>query len=252
VTSRGRNRYDVDRVAVLDDELAGLVRALDDLDAERARGELAPDSYERLHAAYTARTAEAVRERTRTSARRTLAPRRGRRERVVAAGLLAGCLAVAAVAAGGTTHQRAPGEAITGSTPTRDSAQPTPAGPDDVAAHDARAASLMQDGDVVGALREFDEAVRLDPQDAVALSYSGWIAYLAGSPQKALPRLTQAVAADPAYPDAHAFRGIVLLRADQDPAAGRAELEQYLRLVPDGPMSEQVKRVLAQTGAAPP
>jgi Tfp pilus assembly protein PilF len=258
MTTRGKNRYDVDNAVDLDDEVAALVRSLDELDAERARGELSAESYDRLHATYTARTAQAVRDRARNSARRTLAPPRSRRGRALAVVLIAACALVAAVALRSGSSERAPGQTITGNAAgagagaDADLRRAVAQNPNDPRAHDALAASLMQAGEFAAALEEFDKASRLDPRDVVALTYSGWIAYLAGSPEKALPRLAQAVAADPSYPDAHAFRGIVLLRSGSDAAAARAELEQYLTLVPDGAMSEQVKAVLEQAKAPKP
>jgi tetratricopeptide (TPR) repeat protein len=88
--------------------------------------------------------------------------------------------------------------------------------------------------------------VSVDPGDSVALAYSGWIALLAGSPDKALDRLARAEAAAPGYPDAHAFRGIALLRSGGDAEEARAELERYLQLAPDGGMAQQVRDVLRQ------
>jgi Tfp pilus assembly protein PilF len=123
--------------------------------------------------------------------------------------------------------------------------------PRNAGAHDALANALAQTGDLPGALEEFDAAVAVDPDDAVALAYSGWIALLAGSPGKALERLSRAEAAAPGYPDAHAFRGIALLRAGDDPAEARAELQRYLQLAPDGPMTQQVRDVLSRLGGQP-
>jgi tetratricopeptide (TPR) repeat protein len=125
------------------------------------------------------------------------------------------------------------------------------ANPRDAAAHDALANALAQTGDLPGALEEFDAAASVDPHDAVALAYSGWIALLAGSTGTALDRLARAEAAAPGYPDAHAFRGIALLRAGGDPAEARAELQRYLQLAPDGPMTQQVRDVLRQLGGQP-
>ena len=65
-----------------------------------------------------------------------------------------------------------------------------------------------------------------------------------GLTQKAVPLLQAAVRTDSSYPDAHAFLGIVLLRSHRQPETGRAQLHEYLRLVPSGQMSQQVRQVL--------
>jgi hypothetical protein len=74
---------------------------------------------------------------------------------------------------------------------------------------------------------------------------------LGDAPDKAFPRLVQAETVDPDYPDAHAFRGIALLRTGGDRADAAAELRRYLQLEPDGPMTQQVRDVLDQLGQQP-
>jgi hypothetical protein len=74
---------------------------------------------------------------------------------------------------------------------------------------------------------------------------------LGGAVDKALPRFDQAEAADPGYPDAHAFRGIALLRSGGDRAEAVAELRRYQQLAPDGAMRQQVRDVLSQLGETP-
>lgn len=124
--------------------------------------------------------------------------------------------------------------------------------PEDVDARLALARFLLQSGEPVDALRHYDEAARLDPTDAESRAYGGWILFLAGLIDEALPRLDAAVAADTAYPDAHFFRGMVLRdRGDETGAA--AELRTYLDLEADGPLRSRVEAVLAELeGAGPP
>jgi tetratricopeptide (TPR) repeat protein len=118
--------------------------------------------------------------------------------------------------------------------------------PDDVDARLAYARYLLQSGEPVDAVREFDAAARLDPGNAEAHAYGGWILFLAGLTDEALSRLDAAVAADPDYPDAHFFRGMTLLRGRDDRAGAAGELRRYLALAPAGPMREQVETVLAE------
>lgn len=241
MSEKGRNRHDPDRLAVLDDELTFALRSLDDLEAEHALGQLSDEQFERLRADYTVRAADAARRQRREAQRRTLAAPRGRRSRLAAAGVLLLAAAVVAVSLGQGSHSRAAGQTITGDT----AAAPAAATSDDPRTHDARAERLLTSGDLAGALKEYLAAAAVDPRDPEALSYAGWISFLGGSPDKALPLLDAAVRADPSYPDGHAFRGIVLLRAKHDAAGAATELRTYLRLVPSGEMSGQVRSVLA-------
>lgn len=258
----------------LEEELDFLLRSLADLDAEHAAGGLSDRRYERLRGQYTVRAAEIARAterpttptagtaarrrvtaaspRRRRSAGRRTRTRRGRIVPVIAA------LALAGLGAGGGAGMFAspatPGQATTAvADPTVAALQRTvQQNPRSADARDALADALAQTGDLTGALREFDTAASLDPTDPVALSYSGWIALLAGSPDKALARLAEAESADPGYPDAHAFRGIALLRAGDDATEAVRELQRYLQLAPGGPMTQQVQDVLAQVGQSPP
>jgi tetratricopeptide (TPR) repeat protein len=256
-------------------ELDFLLRSLDDLDAERASGAISEQRYRRLRAEYTARAADLARARddripprqrarsqpARKERARPVRPvRAGRRRRrlvaLVAAVALAGLGTTGALGllgGPGSSGTAAPGAGPAASLGATVAAlrRTVAENPRDAAAHDALANALAQTGDLPGALKEFDAAVSADPADAVALAYSGWIALLAGSPDKALDRLARAEATAPGYPDAHAFRGIALLRAGGDRAEARAELDRYLQLAPDGPMAHQVRDVLGRLGDTP-
>ena len=262
------------------EELRFVLRSLEDLDAEHDAGGLSGERYEQLRAEYTARAADLARAEERARRRRASQDARGeapsrsrkarrgavrpvpgnrRRRRVIA---VVAALALAGLGATGTAGLLGgPGSTTTGADAAAASASLDAAvaalrrtvaeNPGDAGAHDALANALAQTGDLPGALKEFDAAVSADPNDAVALAYSGWIALLAGSPDKALDRLAKAEATAPGYPDAHAFRGIALLRSGGDPAEARAELERYLQLAPDGPMTQQVRDVIKQLGSQP-
>jgi tetratricopeptide (TPR) repeat protein len=251
-------------------ELEFLLRSLDDLDAERAAGALSEQRYQRLRAEYTARAADLARATGRRRPARTEARRRARTKRPAPGSRrrrrLVAVVAALALGGLGTTGTLGllggPGTAATpaaGAGAAAASLEATVAAlrrtvadhPRDAGAHDALANALAQTGDLPGALQEFDAAVSVDPDDAVALAYSGWIALLAGSTDKALDRLARAEATAPGYPDAHAFRGIALLRSGGDRAEARAELERYLQLAPDGPLTQQVRDVLAKLGGRP-
>jgi tetratricopeptide (TPR) repeat protein len=281
-TSNRTDRRDHGRQA---EELRFLLRSLEDLDAEHATGGLSEERYEQLRAEYTARAADLARadERARAADRRPPqadagAPRPSRvrkarrdavrpvpgnrrRRRVIAVvAILAltglgtiGTLGLLGGPGSTTTRTDAAAAAASASLDATVTAlrRTVAQNPKDAAAHDALANALAQTGDLPGALKEFDAAVSADPKDAVALAYSGWIALLAGSTDKALDRLTEAEATAPGYPDAHAFRGIALLRSGGNAAEARAELERYLQLAPDGGMTQQVRDVLKRVSGQP-
>jgi tetratricopeptide (TPR) repeat protein len=167
---------------------------------------------------------------------------------VIVATALAVVLVGVGVALDLGSHPRQPGDTITGDAPGTAA---------DVAdqqqrALDAKAEKQLVSGDLSGALASYIGALKVDPRDVEALSYAGWLSFLAGAQKQAVPLLRTAVRTQPSYPDAHAFLGIVLLRTHRDVAHARAELRRYLRLVPSGQMSGQVRRVLAVATTTPP
>jgi tetratricopeptide (TPR) repeat protein len=247
MTQRGHNTYDLDRLAEVEDELTFALRSLDDLEAERAGGQISGETYQKLHAAYTVRAADAARSRCQLARRKPAVAPRSRRTWVVVGAVLVVLLAGAGVALRLGSHARAPGATITGdsSSISTDVAQRQ-------AGLDAKAEQRLVKGDLSGALRNYIAALKANPRDVEALSYAGWLSFLAGAQKQAVPLLQAAVRTDSTYPDAHAFLGIVLLRTHQNPALARAQLREYLRLVPSGQMSGQVRRVLQVADGPPP
>ncbi|MDQ3574957.1 MAG: tetratricopeptide repeat protein, partial [Actinomycetota bacterium] len=67
---------------------------------------------------------------------------------------------------------------------------------------------------------------------------------------KGLEYLNRAVAADPSYPDAHFFRGLVLFQDKADPASAVPELRAFLDSDPPPEMVAGVEAVLRQAQAA--
>ncbi|MGH9210172.1 MAG: tetratricopeptide repeat protein [Acidimicrobiales bacterium] len=232
-----------------------LLRSLADLDDERDRGELVVEQYEALPATYTARAAAILRtlERNTPAAPAETATRPERRtssRALPVAVALTAVLGVGALVLPGALKDRQPGDTVTGN------AQPTgPAGdslaaavqrnPNEPQARLAYARYLLDQGNLVDAVRQFDAVRRLDPTNAEALAYSGWIIALAGVTDAGMERLDAAVAADPDYPDAHLFRGMTLLDTGR-PADAVAELERYLELAPGTPQRAQIEALLDQ------
>lgn len=243
-----------------------LLRSIEDLEEERADGELTSGRYEELLDTYTVQAATVIRalERAESALPAAGEPREAgepvRRGRRWGRRALLGAAAVVLLAVGGallarSLDRRQMGQTITGNAQSRTSppaaAGAMPEQPEDPQAHIAHARSLLAEGKLVDALKEFDAVARLDPDNAEAKAYGGWIVFLAGLTDDALRRLDAATATDPAYPDAHFFRGMVLLRGRDDRAGALGELRQFLRLAPAGPERSQVEATVAKLETTP-
>ncbi|MGH9214868.1 MAG: tetratricopeptide repeat protein [Acidimicrobiales bacterium] len=247
--------------AALEAERDFLLASLRDLDAEHVAGELDDAQHETLTSRYSARAARVLRaletaaqatEAVSDAAESTPEAPAGRRWRRRAAVLvpLVGALVAALVLLPSALSDRQAGQTITGNAqsagdPRVDLERAVAASPDDPTAHRGLARVLLDDGDLVGALQHYDEAARLDPRDAESRAYAGWIVGLANLHDDALGRIDAAIAVDPTYPDAHFFRGMVLLRGTNDRVGAAAELRRFLELAPDTPLRPQVEQVLA-------
>jgi len=246
-------------VTALRSERDFLLRSLADLDAEHAAGDLADDRYHELHDRYTVQAATVLRalerlEHETAPSPTPPAPRRRRHARVAAVVVAAAVLGGGGALLVSATGDRQPGQTITGNAQSAADdlgalARAARQRPDDPDAQLAYATALMEDRQLVDALRAFDDAARLDPANPVPKAYGGWIVFLAGLPDEALTRLDAAVAADADYPDARFFRGMVLLRGRQDDTAALAEFREYLRLAPTGPERQQVQALVDQLTA---
>jgi tetratricopeptide (TPR) repeat protein len=269
-------------VAALQAERDFLLRSLDDLEVERAEGNLDEDRYRELHDDYTARAAAVIRALKDGAGRDLPAPPTGRRRRLVVTAAIAGFALTAAGVMALAVNDRGEGDSATGNQQTSESTgglsdeeaakqaaaaaeqlkalqQKVTDNPSDAVAHRQLAQALLTSGNIADAVKEFDTAAQLDPADAESLAYGGWVVFLAArgaQPEAvaelidgAVRRLDAAVAANGDYPDARFFRGMVLLRGKNDPAAAAPEFERYLALVPDGPQSEPVRRLLEQAKA---
>jgi len=234
-----------------------LFRSLDDLEAERAAGGIDEETYRTLHDDYTARAAAELRAEADGSdaAPADRVPISVGRRVAVVGGLVAFAVA-AAVALAFALGARLPGETITGNSDPAQQVSPRErertleaavrAAPNDASAHLALARFRLGQQDGTGALDEFRIAAGLDPSDPEPFAYSGWIIRLQGYPQQALELLDKAITINPSYPDAHFFRGFILLRDEHRPAAAIPDFQQYLVLQPDSPLSAQVRTLLAE------
>ena len=247
--------------ADMEEEREFLLRSLDDLDAERAEGNVDDETYARLHADYTARAARVIHrlEGDTVAPEVEVAPVSTRRRVLTVAGIVAFAV-VAGVALAYGLGARLPGQTITGNAAAN--AQPSAAetvarlraqvraAPDDVARRIALAQALMGRQDGRGALTQFRAAARLDPTNPEPFAYSGWLIRLQGFPDQGLTLIDKAIALDPNYADARFFKGLILFRDQQRPEAAIPQFQQYLVAAPNSPLAPQVRQLLAEAVAA--
>jgi cytochrome c-type biogenesis protein CcmH/NrfG len=274
---------DPDARARLERERDFLIRSLDDLEHERSTGAIDEGSYARLHDDYTARAAAVIRTLGGSGATTPPSPpptRVSRRRRVLTAAGIAAFGVVVSITLAAALGARLPGETSSGKTGGADRA---PSGddtvsvadrirrlraavaerPDDAASRLLLARFLEADGDLAGALRQYDEVLARTPTSAEAQAQAGRILYLTARAavrsnpvvveelvQQARVRLDTAVSIDAAYPDARFFRAIVLANEFGAFAAAQVDLQRYLLLAPDGQFAAQARRLLAEVTAA--
>ena len=216
-------------------ELDEQLRALDDLEAEFEAGDLDRDDYETLRDEYTLRVADTMRRLDRSTADGETAPPTPARNRRV--GPLTMVIAlVFAVGAGWllarSAGERGVGDALTGQ----------------IDSNRQRVFECQQmgaEGQLIESLRCFDDVLTRDPDNVEALTYRGWFVVLATSSAEAAGQdeeaaelldagqafLDRAVAVDPSFPDARAFRSVVYDRLGMS-AEACAELSALLDLDP--------------------
>jgi tetratricopeptide (TPR) repeat protein len=275
---------DPDERAQLEHERDFLLRSLDDLDRERDKGAIDDESYARLHDDYTARAAAVIRTLRDGVDVRPIAPPISRRRRVLTILGIVAFAVVVALALAAALGARLPGQTSSGNTggsaaPGGSSTAKGGSGsgtlsvaqriqrlkdsladnPDDLATRLLLARFLEADGDLAGALQQYDEVLARNPASAEAQAQAGRILYLTaraavkpnpdavdGLIQQAMARLDQAITVDPSYPDARYFRAIVEANEFGAFAVAQNDLQRYLILAPQGQFGAQARQLLAQ------
>ena len=254
----------------LEEERDHLLRSLEDLDRERAAGDIDEADYQSLKDDYTARAAAALRSIDDATSTSGSAPdgaaagaggtvvvgRRSRRRPVLAAAAVLAFAVTAGALVARSAGERLPGDPATG--------EIAATGPTSALARDlARARDLIGEARTLDAIKLYDAVLAEHPDQPEALAYRGWLLRLAGRSagnqdliDKGMEYIERAVAADPTYPDAHFFKGFVLYQDRKDPAAAVPELRAFLANDPPRDMvpvvEDLLRRALADVQAAPP
>lgn len=254
-----------DERAELEAERDFLLRSLDDLDREREAGDVVDDDYVVLRDSYTARAAEVIRRldsagipssTTDGASREDAATPERRRRRGSTIAWVVGVVAVAVLAGvlvAQSTGERLPGQVASGNVES-----------DSVSGLLARARSLLNPNDPQAALDLYGQVLELEPDNAEALTYLGWLSALSARGvdddaratqlvQSSLLLLRQATTVDDEYADPHCFLGIVFARFVGDEEAALASFDRCLALDPPSQTLQLVEPVVAELrGESPP
>jgi hypothetical protein len=108
----------------------------------------------------------------------------------------------------------------------------------------SQAATLVQKGDVVGALKLYRDVLATDATQPEALAESGWLEFEVGQQDKdatvtaeGRAAVQQAVDTTPSFYAGHLFLGTILLEEDANPQGAVA---QYLLFLADSPPATDV------------
>jgi hypothetical protein len=243
-------KVDPDRLAELEEERRFLLRSLTDLEHEREAGDLDDHDYTELKDGYTARAAAVLREIDQGHA--TLSarpPRRWGRTLLIAAGVVVVAIA-AGLAVARWSGQRLPSDSSSG-----DIAESV-----NTLLIEARG---LQTTDPRGAIEKYDEVLKVQPDNAEALTYRGWMLVTVGS--AAVERgvtggdqlvargeagIDQAMAVAPDYADAACFKAITRFRFYGDAAGAKPAVDRCVAANPPQVVLGLVEGLQADINAA--
>ena len=222
-----------DQLAELEEQRRFLLRSITDLDREHHYGDVDDHDYETLRDGYTSRAATVLR--AIEVGHEEVAQHRPRRPKVLAAWIV-GTVAVATLTGWLVAHtsgQRLPGQSITGGLPG-----------DEVAKKLAEARQFLG-VDPQQAIARYQAVRELDPNNAEALTYMGWLIAQSGAAtaSSGAELLRGAIKLDPNYADPHCFLAITsadfLTPPDLDTA--RTEAQACLDNNPPSQMIDMIQ-----------
>jgi tetratricopeptide (TPR) repeat protein len=92
----------------------------------------------------------------------------------------------------------------------------------------------------------YDRVLVRDPKNAEAITHQGSILYHEGRTDEALAKVETALRIDPSYIHAHWDRVQYLFHGKRDFAGAVKAGEAFLKVVPDGPDADNVRRLIAE------
>jgi hypothetical protein len=248
--SRARSGADLDELARLEEERRFLLRSLTDLAREHEAGDLDDLDYETLRDDYTARAATVLR--AIEAGRAALPPRPGgrrRRRRTIAVVLVTAAVAVGGgIAVAASSGTRLPGGGITGA---MDQSTTTLLSQARLVGN--RASNEQDAGGLLDAAKLYDQVLATEPGNVEALTYRGWVLWQLGRGTDKDAFVTtgeqsidQAIALKADYPDAHAFKGVILQVQHDDAAGAMDQFQQFLADDPPPELRAEVETLIEQ------
>jgi tetratricopeptide (TPR) repeat protein len=118
-------------------------------------------------------------------------------------------------------------------------------------------ARLLRAADPIAATELYGEVLELRPDHPEALTYSAWLllaigeessdqAVVSSAVEGAREKLSQAIDADPSYPDPHCYLGFIAAGYDGDVMRARSEADTCLELDPPADLRAEAESFLAQ------
>jgi hypothetical protein len=231
-----------------------LLTSLDDLERERAAGDVDDADYKTLRDSYVARAAAIIRrleERDEVPvAQEEKAPRTRPTRAIAWSALVLVVAALAGLFVARQSGERLPGQGMTGGS------------------SDGSVSSLLVQARSVGmadtpkALDLYSQVLAIEPDNVEALTYFGWFTVLSATSdqtsedavvrerfQSGLLLIRQATVSDPTYPDAHCFLGISFYRFLQDAEAAQPEVQACLDSNPPAEVKSLVEGLAASIDA---
>lgn len=223
-----------------------LLRSLRDLDNERAAGDIDDADYAALRDGYIARTAAITRELEGVVIESPMVGRNWLRRIVVVAVVLS-VGAGAGVGVARQSGQRLPGQSATG-------------GIEQSSSGLLSSARQLNFSDPGKAIELYTQVLKLEPDNAEALTYRSWILALTaraatGSVKQlalvtAVKDLMRAQEVDPEYPDAHCFLGIVYFRFLSNASLAKPQLDTCKAMNPPKEVQSFVDSIVAEVDKA--
>lgn len=230
----------------LRDEQQFLLNSLRDLEREREAGDIDDHDYRTLRDGYIARTAIITRELAGTSDAPAPEPRRWVR-RILAATVVLAIGAGAGVWVARQSGQRLPGQTATG-------------GFEQSSTSLLATARQLNFSDPGKAIELYTDVLKLEPDNPEALTYRSWILALSArsatgsikqvAMTQVVSDLLRAQDADPDYPDAHCFLGIVYFRFLDTARLAKPQLDTCKAMNPPKEVQAFVDSIVTEVDAA--
>jgi hypothetical protein len=244
-------RDDPDVLAALDAKRDFLLRSLDDLENEYAAGDIDDADYNELKDRYTARTAEVLGAIASGLPAPGPARKPSRRRAVITCAVVAVIVVAVALLLPRALGERSAGQSITGNASETENGLLVQA-------------RQLQDTDPAGALKLFDRVLQTDPDNAEALTYSGWlVARVASSAvqrnlgdqgQQLMVQgehsIDRAIAVAPTYADPYCFKAIIRFRFYDDAVGAKGPVGTCVASNPPAAVADLVTNLANEIDAA--